>query len=102
MSWVDLTRVSRRICIGTLAIADQDMDYKQRMELQGKKVIAADWESASIAKVCELNRMKCLILRGVTDIPKRRGTLKQEDDYKKNTPIIMKDLFSIISQISFR
>jgi nucleoside phosphorylase len=70
--------------------------------LQGKKVIAADWESASIAKVCELNKMKCLILRGITDIPKRQGGLKQDDDYKKNTLIIMKDLFSIISQISFR
>lgn len=47
-------------------------------------------------------RLKCLILRGVTDIPKRQGTLKQGEDYKKNTPIIVKDLLSILSQITFR
>jgi nucleoside phosphorylase len=102
MSWVDLTRVSKRIFIGTLASADQDLNDEHRVLLQGKKAIAADWESASIAKVCELNRMKCLILRGITDLPKRQGGLKQDDDYKKNTPIIMKDLFSILSQINFR
>lgn len=102
LSWVDLTRVSKRIHVGTIASADQDLDYKQRRALQGENVLAADWESASIAKVCELNKMKCLVLRGVTDIPKQHGGLKQDDDYKKNTPIIMKDLFSILSPITFR
>jgi hypothetical protein len=33
---------------------------------------------------------------------KQQGGLKQDDDYKKNTPIIMKDLLSILSQITFR
>jgi len=49
--------------------------------------------------------MKCLILRGVTDIPERGGASNeklQEYDYRKNTLIIMKDLLSIISQIDFR
>jgi adenosylhomocysteine nucleosidase len=101
LSWVDLSKVSRKIRIGTIASADQDLNHKQRMKLQREKVITADWESASIAKVCELNRMKCLILRGVTDIPKKHGGLKQDDDYKKNAPIIMQDLLSILSQITF-
>lgn len=104
LTWIDLTKISRKVRIGTLASADQDMDYNQRNKLQGKKVIAADWESASIAKVCELNKMKCLVLRGITDIPKRGATHKkiQEYDYRKNTLIIMKDLLSIIIQIGFR
>jgi hypothetical protein len=49
--------------------------------------------------------MKSHILRGVTDIPEREGAINkklQEYDYKENTLIIMKDLFSIIDQISFR
>jgi adenosylhomocysteine nucleosidase len=104
-SWVDLSRISERLYIGTVASADQDFHSKCRRELQKEDVLAADWESASIAKVCELNRIKCLILRGVTDIPEKRKSLKediQEHDYKKNTLIIMKDLLSIISQIGFR
>ena len=59
----------------------------------------ADWESASIAKVCELNRIKCLILRGVTDIPEKSKEDIQERDYKKNTQTIMKDLLEIIGRI---
>jgi len=105
MSWIDLRKVSRRIHFGTIASADQDLDDKEREVLQGKKVLAADWESASIAKICELNKVKCLILRGITDITKKQVSLKrdiQDNDYKKNTPIIMRELFSIIGQIEFR
>jgi adenosylhomocysteine nucleosidase len=105
MSWINLTRVPTKIHIGTIASADQDLDDENRVFLQGKKVLAADWESASIAKICELNKIKCLILRGVSDIPEKSRKLKediQERDYEKNTRNIMKDLFSIIGQIEFR
>ena len=104
MSWIDLRRVLRKIRIGTIASADQDPDDELCGQLQGKKVLAADWESASIAKICKLNKIKCLILRGVSDIPEKRRESKediQERDYKKNTRIIMKDLLSIIGQIEF-
>ncbi len=105
ISWVDLSRVGRKIYIGSIASADQDLDDEHREVLQGEKVLAADWESASIAKICEFNKIKCLILRGITDIPKKQTSLKQDiqhNDYKKNTPIIMRELFSIIGQIEFR
>jgi adenosylhomocysteine nucleosidase len=105
ISWINLIRVPTKIHIGTIASADQDLDYENRVLLQGKKVLAADWESDSIAKICELNKIKCLILRGVSDIPEKRRESKediQERDYKENTRIIMKDLLSIISQIEFR
>ena len=105
ISWINLTRVPTKIHIGTMASADQDLDDENRVLLQGKNVLAADWESASIAKICELNKIKCLILRGITDIPQKQTSLKrdiQDNDYKKNTPIIMKELFSIIGQTEFR
>jgi adenosylhomocysteine nucleosidase len=104
ISWIDLSRVPTKIHIGTIASADQDLDDGNRVLLQGRKVLAADWESASIAKICKSNKMKCLILRGITDIPTKRISLRRaiyENDYKKNTPIIMKKLFSIIDQIEF-
>jgi adenosylhomocysteine nucleosidase len=105
LSWVDFGRDSRRLCIGTIASADQDLDNEQREILHRKGVLAADWESASIATICRLNNIRCLILRGVSDIPKKTKKSKkslQERDYKKNTQMIMEDLFSIIDKAKFR
>lgn len=105
MSWINLSKVLTKIYIGTIASADQDLDDEHLGQLQGEKVLAADWESASIAKNCEFNKVKRLILRGITDIPKKQISLIrdiQHNDYRKNTPIIMRELFSIIGQIEFR
>lgn len=105
ISWVDLSGVSERPRIGTIASADQDLCPRCRRKLQKENALAADWESASVAKVCELNRIKCLILRGVSDIPEKRSESKediQERDYNLNTRIIMKDLLSMISQMRFQ
>jgi len=103
--WIDSTNVSEKPYPGTVASADQDLSEECRKVLQSKSILGADWESASIAKVCELNKVKCLILRGVTDIPESRARSKedvQDRDYKKNTPIIMKNLLSLISEMGFR
>jgi len=97
--------VSEKLYPGKVASADQDLSEECRKVLQKKRVLVADWESASIAKVCELNKVKCLILRGVTDIPGSRARSKedlQDRDYNKNTPIIMKNLLSIISEMRLK
>lgn len=104
ISWIDLGRASSKIHIGTIASVDQDLDDEHRKLLQKKKVLAADWESASIANICKLNKTRCLILRGVSDVPEKKGRPNednQERDYQKNSRIIMKDLFMIIGQIVF-
>jgi nucleoside phosphorylase len=105
LSRVDLSGVLGRTCVETIASADQDLKEKQRKFLQRKGVLAADWESASIATICKLNGIKCLILRGVSDIPAKRKNYNgniQEHDYNRNTQIIMKELFLILNQIEFR
>jgi len=105
ISWANLSRVLTKINIGTIASADQDLCPKCRRKLQKEDALVADWESASIAKVCEWNRVKCLIVRGVSDLPEMKRESRediQERDYKKNTRIIMKNLFSIIGQMMFR
>ena len=106
-SWVNISLVPEKIHKGTIATADQDLNYENRKKLQkeNENILGADWESASIAKVCELNKVKCLILRGVTDIPESRARSKddlQDRDYNKNTQIIMKKLLSVINKIRFR
>jgi adenosylhomocysteine nucleosidase/adenosylhomocysteine/aminodeoxyfutalosine nucleosidase len=103
-SWVDLGKVKERIRKGTIATADQDLDCEWRGKLQRENVLGADWESGAIAKVCKLNDIKCLILRGVSDIPKEDNPTDQEaqaSDFERNTPLIMRNLLRIISQISF-
>jgi len=96
-SWVDLSDASRKIHKGTIASADQDLDVKLRGKLRKEKVLGADWESGAISKVCQLNNVKCLILRGVTDVPD--GT--QASDFEKNTPLVMESLLQILTQAKF-
>jgi adenosylhomocysteine nucleosidase len=96
-SWIDISGVSRKLHKGTIASADQDLNVKWRERLRKENVLGADWESGAISKVCELNKMKCLILRGVTDIPDGN----QESDFENNTPIVMESLLQILTQIRF-
>jgi adenosylhomocysteine nucleosidase len=101
-SWVDLSCIRKEIRAGAIASADQDLNDENRRLLEKKGFLAADWESASIATVCKMNKIKCFILRGVSDIPGKKGQSKeelQERDFQKNTRIIMKDLFAVLRRI---
>ncbi len=59
---------------GLLLSADRDIlptDIPQLVEKYG--AIAADWESGAIAWVAKKNGVRCLILRGVTDLVNASG-----------------------------
>jgi len=53
--------------------------------------------------VAEWNKVRCLILRGVSDIPEPHsaGPHVRSLDYEKNTPLIMECLLEMMSQIRF-
>lgn len=54
---------------GLLLSADRDILAEQVAWLQDNfGGVAADWESGAIAWVCSKNKVKCLILRGVSDL----------------------------------
>lgn len=54
---------------GLLLSADRDILPEQVCWLQEQfGGVAADWESGAIAWVCSRNKVKCLILRGVSDL----------------------------------
>ncbi|PKO05876.1 MAG: hypothetical protein CVU41_09635 [Chloroflexi bacterium HGW-Chloroflexi-3] len=54
---------------GLLLSADRDILPEQVAWLQDNfGGVAADWESSAIAWVCSKNHVKCLILRGVSDL----------------------------------
>lgn len=75
--------------------ADQDLD-ENNIEYLIKKynAIAADWESGSIAYVANRNDVKCLILRGVSDLVDELGgeAYEDEDIYIEGTEKVMEKL----------
>jgi adenosylhomocysteine nucleosidase len=57
-----------------LVSADRDLDPADIDRLHERfGAIAADWESGAIAWVAQRNHLRCLILRGVTDLVSPRG-----------------------------
>ncbi len=94
--------ILKKLKKGIIGTADRDLDFKTAEYLKKYQILAADWESGAIAKICELNKVECLILRGVSDKPSE-STEKDEQiqamEYKKNTPLVMKKLFRITELI---
>ena len=60
--------------LARLASADEDIDpQKVDLLVETFNVIAADWESAAIAWTAKRNGIKCMILRGVSDVVSAEG-----------------------------
>lgn len=60
--------------VARLISADQDIDPARVAELSEQyDAIACDWESGAIAWVCAHHSVRCLILRGVTDVVSPEG-----------------------------
>ena len=80
---------------GLLLSADRDILAQDIPDLVKKYgAVAADWESGAIAWVAQKNKVKCLILRGVTDLVslsggEAYGNIKL---FHKNTKLMMKRL----------
>lgn len=83
-----------------LASADEDIDpEKVPMLINEFKVCAADWESAAIAWTASRNGVKCLILRGVSDIVSPEGGEIYFDDaagFDERAPAIMRSLIDAL------
>lgn len=94
-SWIDFSGFDQKVLEGIVATADQDVNYETREILRKENVLCADWESGAIAFICSLNKVKCCIVRGISDVPKentKESEISQGMDYRKNTPLVMKKL----------
>ena len=58
---------------GTIASADSDLPPTKIPLLKSQGAIAADWESAALAWVAQRNKVRLLILRGVSDLVSDQG-----------------------------
>lgn len=98
-SWIDYDKLSINIYEGLVATADQDVGNRQIDKLRRENVLCADWESGAISHICKINKVKCCILRGITDVPDKNDLCsdnKQASDYKTNTPIVMEKLINVV------
>ena len=79
-----------------LVSADRDLRPKDISDLKSKYgAVAGDWESGAIAWVANRNQVRCLILRGVTDLVGDGGGeayAGRVQIYVENTERIMNDL----------
>lgn len=96
-SWISFDEIPHPILRGFIATADQSVTSDNYHFLRDEEVMAADWETASIAKICSINGIKCCVLRGVSDLANTKEHVdvhSQHEDYKRNTSIIMQRLIS--------
>ncbi|HVM72890.1 MAG TPA: hypothetical protein VMT91_14095, partial [Anaerolineales bacterium] len=80
---------------GLLVSADRDIVASEIPFLVEKYgAIAADWESGAIAWVAKRNRVRCLILRGVTDLvgPEGGEAYGSVQVFHQNTRTVMQTL----------
>jgi adenosylhomocysteine nucleosidase len=81
---------------GLLVSADRDIIVNDISSLIKKyNAVAADWESGAIAWVAQKNGVKCLILRGVSDLvnPETGEAYGNYDLFSQRTKEIMRKLF---------
>lgn len=81
---------------GLLVSADRDIVSGDIPDLIKKyNAVAADWESGAIAWVAQKNGIKCLILRGVTDLVSTEAgeAYGDYDLFSQRTKEVMRDLF---------
>ncbi len=89
-SWTDWNDFPYKIVKGFIASGDQTVTASNCDKLRNGEVMAADWETASIAKICSVNDVKCCIVRGVSDLGNEREF--NFEIFQRNTSIIMERL----------
>jgi nucleoside phosphorylase len=80
---------------GLLVSADRDIVIEDiPMLIEKYNAVAADWESGAIAWVAKKNGVRCLVLRGVTDLVSLSGgeAYGNIDLFHENTKTVMKKL----------
>ncbi len=87
---------------GLLVSADRDIQPADiPMMIEKFNAEAADWESGAIAWVARKNKVRCLILRGVTDLVGAEGGEAYGNIglFHENTRLIMKRLIELFGRI---
>lgn len=101
LSWLAGIALPADVRRGLLVSADRDILREDvNMLIERFDASAADWESGAIAWVASRNAVRCLILRGVTDIVSASGgeAYGNIDLFHQRTLQIMRRLLDILPQ----
>jgi len=96
--WVEKTMGSI-IKIGNIASGEKDVDSKElRRELHEKlNAIACNWETSSVLKTAQLNEIKSLSFRVITDNADER----MNDEYEENNKNALEIMFPVLAKFIF-
>ena len=82
-----------------LISADRDILAAEVKKLRDRfQAVAADWESGAIAWVCQRNTVRCLILRGVSDLVSEDGgeAYTNPDVFQEGTKLVIENLLKVL------
>ncbi len=98
LNWVKETMGST-IKIGNIASGEKDVDSKElRRELHEKlNTIACNWETSSVLKTAQLNGIKSLSFRVITD----NADEHMNDDYEENNKNALEIMFPVMAKFLF-
>ena len=87
------------IKIGNIASGEKDVDSKElRRELHEKlNAIACNWETSSVLKIAQLNGIKSLSFRVITD----NADEHMNDDYEENNKNALEIMFPVMAKFLF-
>ncbi len=91
---LDKVDVTSKYFDGLLGTSDKSLvTYKDYLMTKETDMVASDTEGAAIARVCLLNNVKIVIIKGITDRPiNKEGYEEQFDVYEENAPIAIKNI----------
>jgi adenosylhomocysteine nucleosidase len=96
-SWINWKDLPSFVHEGTIATNDHYENFKATELIKKQNILCVEMESAAIAYVCSVNKIKCCIARGITDFPLKicdESLINKE--YRENTPKTMKTLLETI------
>ena len=104
MTEVDLSWLSEpypQEVVRTLLVSgDRDLIIEEIPQLREKfGAVAGDWESGAIAWVASRNKVRCLILRGVTDLVSEEGGEAYDENFDvfvEGTRVVMGNLLEAL------
>ncbi len=92
---MDVPKISLNHKIGILGTSDKAlMNWKDYTYLSSNGIMASDREASAVLKICNINAIKCIIIKGICDKPIKGDDSYNEqlDVYEYNLPIVMKKL----------
>lgn len=91
----DVPEISLEYKIGLLGTSDKSLiTWRDFTYLSSNGILASDKEASAILKICKINGIECIIMKGVSDKPIKgeNGYDEQLEVYEYNLPIVMKKL----------